>query len=101
VVNAYHADPGLITAIPADVPLSRPHQRDVALQKHISQVTALDGLITAITPDDLHQVISKIPGFGDVTLLVTSPAETWRRSVKRLENAWHGAWVTTPLPLTI
>jgi hypothetical protein len=48
------------------VPLSRPHQHNVALQTQktqISQVTALDGLITAITPDDLHQVISKNPRF--------------------------------------
>jgi hypothetical protein len=47
------------------VPLSSPHQRNVALQKQISQVTALYGLIVAIMPDDLHQGISKIPAFGD------------------------------------
>jgi hypothetical protein len=46
--------------------LSRPHQRDFALQKQISQVTVLYGLIMAIMPDDLHQGISKIPAFGDV-----------------------------------
>jgi hypothetical protein len=54
---------------PADLPLSRPHQRDVALQTQISQVTALYGLIMAIMPDDLHQGISKIPAFGDRVVL--------------------------------
>jgi hypothetical protein len=58
------------------LPLSRPHQRDVALQTQISQVTVLYGLIMAIMPDDLHQGISKIPAFGDAT----TPLSTLSRS---------------------